>query len=135
VRNAAAAPAVDDGIVDRLQGGEAVADLGHTRPGHSAVGAQPWLCCGDDRAVVGWGYSGHGPAAGQESFLAEQPQDPFAADPDAVLATKSGAVLAVALPGYGKASRTWRINPNRLASLIEVTRPGRRPEPAEARRA
>jgi hypothetical protein len=32
-----AAPAVDDGVVDRLEGGEAVADLGHVRPGLGGV--------------------------------------------------------------------------------------------------
>jgi hypothetical protein len=59
-----AAPAVDDGVIDRLEGGEAVADLGHmgpglggvvvhagkhphpaisSGPGHGGVGAQRWL--------------------------------------------------------------------------------------------
>jgi hypothetical protein len=31
------APAVNDRVVDRLQGGEAVADLGHLRPGLGGV--------------------------------------------------------------------------------------------------
>ena len=69
------APAVDDGVIDRLEGGEAVADLGHMRPGlggvvvhagkhphpavdpgpgHGGVGAPAQVgTLGDDRAVMG----------------------------------------------------------------------------------
>src|SRR5829696_3607202 len=67
-------PAVNNGVIDRLEGGEAVPDLGHVGPGlgavvvdagehphpsiaagpgHGGVGAPALVGCrGDDRAVV-----------------------------------------------------------------------------------
>jgi hypothetical protein len=49
-----------------------------------------------------WPTTATDPLGRQQPLLAQQPQDPFAADADAVLATKSGADLAVALAGEGR---------------------------------
>ena len=103
-------PAVDDRVVDRLEGGEPVTDLGHVRPGlggvvihtrkdpdpavgtgsgHGGVGAPPQVRpVGDDRAVMRpWLAAAPDPLGSQQPFTPEQPQHPLAADLDAVLAT------------------------------------------------
>ena len=116
------APAVDDRVVDRLERGEPVADLGHVRPRlrgvvvdagehphppvragprHRRVGAPPLIgCLGDDRAVMrARPAAATHPLWGQQPVGAQEPQDPFAAHVDAVLTAQPGADLAVALPG------------------------------------
>jgi hypothetical protein len=42
----------------------------------------------------------------QQPFAAQQPQDPFAADPDPMLATQPGPDLAVASPANGESAST-----------------------------
>jgi hypothetical protein len=49
-----------------------------------------------------WPTTAPDPLGGQQPLSAQQPQDPFAADADAVLATQPGPDLAVALPGEGR---------------------------------
>ena len=115
------APAVGDRVVDRLEGGEAVADLGHmgpglggvvvdagkdpdpavgAGPGHGGVGAPALVGCRDDRAVMGTGFAAApDPLGRQQALLAQQPQHPFPAHLDLVLAAEPGPDLAVALPG------------------------------------
>jgi hypothetical protein len=89
-------PTVGDRVVDRLEGGEAVAYFGHVRPGlggvvvdagkhphppidpgpgHGGVGAPALVGrLRDDRAVVGsWFAAPPDPLGGQQSLLAEQP--------------------------------------------------------------
>jgi hypothetical protein len=41
------------------------------------------------------------PLGCQQSLTSKQPQDPFAADPDAVLASQPGPDLAISLSGEG----------------------------------
>src|SRR5215216_2420794 len=101
----------------------------HTQP---RPGSRPWWprCPAhirrlrDDRPVMrAWPTTATDPLGRQQPLLAQQPQDPLAADADAVLATKSGAELAVALPAKGEACRIRRISPTRSLSLIEVAGP------------
>jgi hypothetical protein len=118
------APAVDDRVIDRLQGSEAVADLGHmspglggvvihagkdpdpavdSGPGHGGVGAPALVGRRrDDRAVMGVGPTpATDPLGRQQPLPPEQAQHPFAADVHAVLATKPGPDLAIPLAGEG----------------------------------
>ena len=115
-----AAPAVNDGVIDRLEGGEPVADLGHMGPGlsgvvvHAGEHPHPAIAAGpghggvgapahirrlrDDGAVVGsWFAAAPDPLGRQQPLSAQQPQDPFPAHLDAVLAAEPGADLAGAL--------------------------------------
>jgi hypothetical protein len=115
-------PVVNDGVVERLQDGEAVADLGDVRPclggvvvddaehshpavspgpGHGRIGAPaPVGRLGDDRAVVrAWLAPPTGPLRRQQAGLAEQPQHPLAADLDAALAAQPSPDLAITLAG------------------------------------
>src|SRR4029453_9361951 len=142
----------------RLEGGEAVAHLGHmcpglggvvvdagkdpdpaadSGPGHGGVGAPARVgCLGDDRAVMGTGFAAApDPLGRQQALLAQQPQHPFPAHLDLVLAAQPGPDLAVASPANGEATRTWPINPTRSGSLIEVAGPGRTRGSVRARRA
>ena len=48
-----------------------------------------------------WFAAATDPLGRQQPLASKQPEDPFAADPDAVLAAQSSADLAVALPGEG----------------------------------
>ena len=55
---------------------------------------------GDDRAVMeSWPAPATDPLGRQQPLPPQQPQDPFAADVHAVLATQPGPDLAVALAG------------------------------------
>ena len=101
------APAVDDGVIDRLQGSEPVTDLGYMGPGlgglvidagkhphpavepgpgHGGVGA-PALVRGrgDDRAVMRTRLAAAtDPLGRQQPRTSQQPQHAFAADLDGV---------------------------------------------------
>jgi hypothetical protein len=48
-----------------------------------------------------WPTTAADPLGRQQPVRTEQPQDPFAADPHAVLAAQPSPELAVALPGEG----------------------------------
>jgi hypothetical protein len=116
------AVAVDDGVVDRLQGGEPVPDLGHVRPrlsrvvvdqvehqhpavfdrpGHGAVGAPPQVGgIGDDLPVVQARLaSPGGTLRGKQPVSAQQPQHPLARHVHFVLAAQPGPDLAIPLTG------------------------------------
>jgi hypothetical protein len=90
----------------------------------------------DDRAIVRpWLTAAPDPLGRQQPLSAQQPQDSFPADTDAVLATQPGANLAVALTGERRGAETRRISCSKSPSLIKVAGPGRPPPPAWARRA
>jgi hypothetical protein len=63
------------------------------------------------------------PLGRQESFLAQQPQHPFPAHPDAMLAAQPRPELAVPSPANGEACSTRRISLSRSGSLTEVPGP------------
>jgi hypothetical protein len=114
--------AVDDRVVDRLQGGEAVAAGGEVRPGFGGVvvdrGEQPHPAVlggvghggigaphhvrrvRHDRAVMRAGFAPPTGALGGEQVMgSHQPQDPLSAHPHPVFSSEPGVDLAVALPG------------------------------------
>jgi hypothetical protein len=147
-----AGPSVDDRVVDRLQGGKAVPDLGHLRPrlggvvvdagkdphpavnpgpGHGRVRAPAQVRpLGDDRAVVGPRLAPTtNPPGCQQPFPPEQVQHPLAADVHAVLATQPSADLALPLPGERRGDQDLADQAQQLLSPIGGTGPGR-PGPA-----
>jgi len=100
---------VDDGVVDRLQGGEPVPHLGHVRPGLAAVVVDqvehphPAVVDGPGHGGVGAPAQVRGvgddptimqarlappvrPLRGQQPMLPQQPQHPLAGHPHAVFA-------------------------------------------------
>jgi hypothetical protein len=80
----------------------------------------------DDRAVVGTGFAAApNPLGRQQPLAPKQPQDPFAADVHAVLATEPGPDLAVALAGERGVLEHSADQPDQLHALIEVAGPGR----------
>ena len=116
--------AVDDGVVDGLEGGEAVAHLGHVGPGlvgvvvdededpdpavvpgpgHGGVGAPADIGgVGDDPAVVDPGPPALGrPLGSEQAGVAHQAQHPVLAHVELVLTAQVGPDLAVALAGEG----------------------------------
>ena len=116
--------AVDDGVIDRLEGGEAVAHLGHVGPGlvgvvveededpdpavvpgpgHGGVGAPADVRgIGDDPCRRGPGASALGrPLGGEQAGVAHEAQHPVLAHVELVLPPQVGPDLAVALAGEG----------------------------------
>ena len=73
-----ATPAVDDRIVDGLEGGEAITDLGHVRPGfggvvvHTGEDPHPAVAGFVDRYNTSWLIQRHGHLTPKEAYQAAQ---------------------------------------------------------------
>ena len=114
--------AVDHGVIDGLEGGEAVAHLGHMgpglvgvvvdededpdpavvpRPGHGGVRAPAEVGgIGDDPAVMDPGTAAFGrPLGSEQAGVAHEAQHPVLAHVQLVFSTQVGPHLAVALAG------------------------------------
>ena len=103
-------------------------------PGHGGIGAPAQVRRRrDDRAVMGARLA---PATDslwrQQALPAQQPQDPLAADPHAMLASQPGPDLAVALAGERRGGQDPADQPHELviADRGRRSRPERHPSPA-----
>jgi hypothetical protein len=109
----------DPEVAGLINFGVEVADRGHTPQSRLPV---LW------EVLEEWFATATDPLWGQQAFLAQQAQDPFAADPDAVLVAQAGADLTVALPSKWRGDQDLADQPQQVG----VANRGRRARPDRA---